>query len=264
MKVIALVKQVPDTARLTGSVDGLKLMGEGGPRIVNPWDEHALEAAIQLKEAHGGRVTVLSMGRPEAVEALKRGLAMGADEAVLVSDPALEGSDSLVTARVLAAAIRKIGAFDMVVAGRSAIDGNSAATAVQVAALLDIPQISYVARLEVVDAAAGKIAAVRLLEGGLETVSSRLPAVVSVVKEISEPRYPSFMGIRRAASAQIPTWGISELGFEPDQVGEAGAQVRWPEVAVPEAREVRVEMIEGPPEEAARILVDRLVADGVI
>ena len=118
--------------------------------------------------------------------------------------------------------------------------------------------------LEVVDAAAGKIAAVRLLEGGLETVSSRLPAVVSVVKEISEPRYPSFIGIRRAASAQIPTWGISELGFEPDQVGEAGAQVRWPEVAVPEAREVRVEMIEGPPEEAARILVNRLVADGVI
>lgn len=264
MKIIALVKQVPDTAGLTGSVDGLKLMEEGGPRIVNPWDEYALEAAIQLKEAHGGRVTVLSMGRPEAVEALKRGLAMGADGAVLVSDPALEGSDSLITARVLVAAIRKVGEFDMVVAGRSAIDGNSAATAVQVAALLDVPQVSYVARLEVVDAAAGKIAAVRLLEGGMETVSSRLPAVISVVKEINEPRYPSFMGIRRAASAEISTWGISELGFEPDQVGEAGSQVRWPEVAAPEAREARVEMIEGPPEEAARTLVDRLVADGVV
>ena len=148
MNLIAIIKQVPDTAQLSKTVDGLKLMKDGGPRIVNPWDEYTLETAIQLKEAYGGNVTVVCMGKPEATEALKTGLAMGADRAVLVSDETLENSDSLVTAHVLTAAINKIGDYDIIVAGRSAIDGNSAATAIQVAALLDIPQISYVAELE--------------------------------------------------------------------------------------------------------------------
>lgn len=263
MNIIALIKQVPDTAQLSKTVDGLKLMEEGSPRIVNPWDEYTLETAIQLKEAHGGQVTVLCLGKPEAMEALKTGLAMGADEAVLVSDPAMDNSDTLVTARILVAAINKIGSFDMIIGGRSAIDGNSAATAVQVAALLNLPQISYVAKLEV-DPSAQTLKAARLLEGGRENVRSKLPAVVTVVKEINEPRYPSFIGIRKAAKATIPTWGLSDLGLAADQVGSAGSQARWPQVTLPPVREARVEIIEGSPQEAAKFLADRLEAEKVI
>ena len=264
MNIIALIKQVPDTAQLSGSVDGLKLMEQGSARIVNPWDEYTLETGIRLKEAHGGKVTVIALGKAESTEALKTGLAMGADEAVLVSDPALENSDTLATARALVAAINKVGAYDIIVAGRSAVDGNMAATAVQVAALLKIPQLSYVAELKDVDPASQAISAVRLLEKGRETVSSKLPAVVSVVKEISEPRYPSFIGIRKAAKATIPTWGLAELGLDAGQVGEAGSQAKWPDVSLPPTREASVEIIEGTPAEAAKILADRLMAEKVI
>lgn len=264
MNIIALIKQVPDTAQLSGTVDGLKLMAEGSPRIVNPWDEYTLETAIRLKETHGGKVTALTLGRPESSEALKTGLAMGADEAILISDPALENSDTLATARALVAAIHKIGEFEVILAGRSAIDGNMAATAVQVAALLGIPQISYVAQLKAVDPAAKTVTAVRLLERGRETVSSKLPAVISVVKEINEPRYPSFIGIRKAAKAKIPTWGLADLGLAAGQVGETGSQARWPEVNRPPARDASVEMIGGTPEEAAKTLADRLLAEKVI
>jgi electron transfer flavoprotein beta subunit len=264
MNIITLIKQVPDTAQLSSSVDGLKLMQEGGPRIVNPWDEYTLETAIQLKEAHGGQVTALCVGRAGSVEALKTALAMGADEAVLISDPAIENSDTLVTARLLVAAIKKLGDFDLIIGGRSAIDGNSAATAVQVAALLDLPPISYVAALNAVDPEAKTMTATRLLESGRETVSTRLPALITVVKEINEPRYPSFIGIRRAAKATIPTWGIAELGFEAGQVGSSGSQVTWPDVSLPPTREAKCEIIAGPPAEAARILADRLEAEKAI
>ena len=263
MNIIALIKQVPDTAQLSKTVDGLKLMEEGSPRIVNPWDEYTLETAIQLKEDHGGQVTVICMGKSEAIEALKTGLAMGADEAILISDPAMENSDTLTTAQILVAAINKIGEFDMIVGGRSAIDGNNAATAVQVAALLDVPQISYVAKLEV-DSDANTLKAERLLEEGREKVSSKLPAAITVVKEINEPRYPSFIGIRKAAKADIPTWGLSDLGLDASQVGVEGSQARWPEVTLPPVREAEVEIIEGPPEEAAKILADRLEEEKVI
>lgn len=262
MNIIALIKQVPDTAQLSKTVDGLKLMGEGSPRIVNPWDEYTLETAIQLKEAHGGKVTAVCLGRPEATEALKTGLAMGADEAILISDPAMENGDSLATARVLVAAINKIGDYDIILAGRSAIDGNTAATAVQVAALLGITQITYVADLNV-EPDSKSIKAVRLMEDGRESVTSQLPAVVSVVKEINEPRYPSFIGIRKAAKASIPTWGAADLGLDAGQVGQAGSQVKW-ETSLPPVREANVEIIEGEPAEAAKVLADRLVAEKVI
>ncbi len=263
MNIIALVKQVPDTAQLSGTVDGLQLMQEGQPRIVNPWDEYTLETAIQLKEAHGGKVTVLSVGEPEAAEALKTGLAMGADEAILISDEALEGSDSLATARVLVAAIHKVGDFDLIVGGRASIDDNHAATAVQVAALLGVPPISYVAELSV-DPSEGSLNAVRLLENGRETISSTLPAVVTVVKEINEPRYPTFIGIRKAANADIPVWTIGDLGLEADRVGEAGSQLIRSDLSLPPVRDASLELIDGDPADAAKTLADRLIADQVI
>ena len=263
MNIIVLMKQTPDTAQLSGTVDGFKLSENGGPRIVNPWDEYAIETAIQMKETHDGKVTVLCMGKEEAKDALKTALAMGVDEAVLISDPAMEGSDSLATAHILVAAIRKTGDFDILIGGRAAIDGNMSATAVQVAALLDIPQISYVADLIEVNPDAKTIKAVRLLEKAREAVTSTLPAMITVVKEINEPRYPSLIGIRKAARAEVPVWNLTDLGLDASEVGLAGSRVTW-QVELPIVREAQVEIIEGPPAEAAKKLIDRLLEEKVI
>lgn len=263
MNIIALVKQTPDTAQLSAAMDGLKLSAEGSPRIVNPWDEYTLETAIQAREEHGGKVTALCLGPPEAADALKTALAMGVDEAILVSDPAMADSDCLISARILTAAIRKIGAFDLIVGGRAAIDGNTAATAVQIAALLGVPLLSYVADLKNLDPTGRTITAVRLLEKARETVTSRLPALITVVKEINEPRYPSLIGIRKAARASIPVWGCDDLELDPSAVGAGASGVVW-ESVLPPIREASVEMIDGGPEDAARALVDRLMDEKVI
>ncbi len=151
MKAIILMKQTPDTAKLSSSVDGLQLMADVEARIVNPWDEYALETAISLKEDHGGETMAFSMGKPEATGALKTGLAMGVNSAALLSDPAFENSDTLATARILTAAIKKAGEYDIILAGKSAIDGDTAQTPVQVAALLGIPYLGYVSKIKEID-----------------------------------------------------------------------------------------------------------------
>jgi len=263
MKIIVLIKQVPDTAQLSASMNGLQLM-ESGPQIVNPLDEYAIEEALILREANGGDVTLLCLGDASATEALKRGLAMGAAEAVLLSDPAFANGDTLATARALTAAIKKLGEFDLIIAGRSSLDGANYATAVQVAALLNVPQLSYVAAVKAIDPAEKTITVERTVDVGRETVSSRLPAVMSVVKEINEPRYPSFMQIRKAAKKEIPVWNVADLGLDAGQVGAAGSQVSWPQVDLPPARDTQVEMLEGSAEEVAKALVDRLLSEKII
>lgn len=260
MNIVVLVKQTPDTAKLSNRMDGLQLTAEDGPRIVNPWDEYAIEESLQLADKHKGTVTALCLGKPDADDALKRALAMGVKETALISDPALAGVDSLGTARTLAAAIKKIGQVDLVLAGRSSIDGNNAATPAQVAALLDMTLISYVAKIEQLDPAAKTIKAVRTIEAGRETVSSQLPAVMTMVKEINEPRYPSFMNIRKAAKKKIPVWGLADLGLS---AADVGPQVSW-QMALPPARTAEAEIISGSPAEAASVLVDRLMGEKVI
>ncbi|MDM8528970.1 electron transfer flavoprotein subunit beta/FixA family protein [Anaerolineales bacterium HSG24] len=259
MKIVVLVKQTPDTAKLSKRMDGLQLSADGGPRIVNPWDEYAIEAGLVLAEKNkGSKVTALCLGKPEATEALKRAIAMGANDAVLISDSVLAQADSLVTAKVLAAAIKKIGEVDLVLAGRSSIDGNNAATAVQIAALLDMSMLSYVASIEAVEE--GSITAVRAVEAGRETVSDNLPAVISVVREINEPRYPSFMKIRKATKAKIPIWGVADLGLSD---GDVVPQVLW-EMALPPSRNAKIDLINGTPVEAAKLLADKLMSEKVI
>jgi electron transfer flavoprotein beta subunit len=260
MNIITIIKQVPDMSQLSGTMNGLQLIGDNGPRIINPWDEYALETALQLVEAHGGTTTVLGQGNPDATEALRRGLAMGADEAVLISDPQLAHADSLVTARILAAAIQKIGNVDLITAGREAIDTNAGATAVQVAALLNLPMLSYVAAITAINPAAKTITVERVIEAGRETVTCKLPAIISVVKEINEPRYPNLIRIRKAAKVDIPVWTIADLG----QSGAVEAQTKWAEIKLPPSREVGTEFIEGSAQEAAKTLVDRLLAESII
>jgi electron transfer flavoprotein beta subunit len=189
---------------------------------------------------------------------------MGCDEAILVSDPAFKGSDVSGTATTLAAAIAKLGDVDLVVCGNRAIDGDTGLTAVALAAKLGWEALTYLSKIDQVDAAARTIAVERSLEEGKQLCTSKLPAVVSVVKEINEPRYPSFMGIRKASKAAIPVWSIAEVGVDPASVGSAGASVSWPEVYPLPPREGAVEMFDGSPEEIAAKLADRLIGDKVI
>jgi electron transfer flavoprotein beta subunit len=261
VNVVVCVKQTPDSAAKI-SVENGNVKWDAG-LVLNPWDEYAVEEAIRLKEKHGGKATALCLGPESAKEALKTCIAMGCDEAILIADAALGGSDALATARVLAAALKKLGEVDVVVFGKQAIDGDTGLVPMAVARTLGWAPLTYTMHIEA-DPAAKTIQATRLLEQGKQVVTAKLPAVIGTVKEINEPRYPSFMGIRKAGKANIPVWSLADVGVDAASVGAAGSAVQWPNVYPPPAREGAVELIDGTPEEAATKLADKLLADKVI
>ncbi|MFC1996356.1 electron transfer flavoprotein subunit beta/FixA family protein [Chloroflexota bacterium] len=256
MKIVVCVKQVPDSAAKVVVEDGRVTWGDA-PLVINPWDEYAVEAAINMADAVGGSVTVLSMGREDEKEAIKHALAMGCSEAILVSDSALAGSDGAAGARVLAAAIQKIGDVGLVIFGKQAIDTDTGTTPSMTARVLGWPALTLVSAIDEV----GEIIKVqRATEEGRQLVESKLPAVLSIIKDYGEPRYPSFMGIRKAARAQVPVWGLGDLGIEAPT-----AVVSWPEVANPSTQEITNEIIEGDtPQEIAEKLAEKIVAEKVL
>jgi electron transfer flavoprotein beta subunit len=225
--------------------------------VLNPWDEYAVEAALLLQEAAGGDVTAISVGGENAKEALKTALAMGCSQAILVSDPALEGSDSRAVACILSAAIQKVGEVDVAFFGKQAIDGDMGVTHAQTARFLGWPMIGLASSIQ---PAGDGLRIERTIEEGKQIVETSLPAVVSVSKDIGEPRYPSFMGIRKASRANIPTWSLADLG-----VPALPAVVRWPEVINPPTREIKTEIITGDsPQEIAEKLVDKILEEKVL
>jgi electron transfer flavoprotein beta subunit len=240
----------------------------GSPDIANPWDEYAIEEAIRLKEAHEGKVTVVSMGPDDAREALKTAIAMGCDEAVLVSDDALKGSDTLATSYALAKAIEKLEDVDLVIFGRQAIDGDTGQTSMQVARRLGWTPLSAISAVNELDPEAKTITVTRAIEAGRQKVKAPLPAALSVLKEINEPRYPSFKGIRKATKYMrrgLTTWTVADLEADAAKVGAAGSRVRWPEVYALPPKEGECEIISADTPEAAAIsLVDKLFEEKVI
>ncbi|MBI3172931.1 MAG: electron transfer flavoprotein subunit beta/FixA family protein [Chloroflexi bacterium] len=256
MKIIACIKQVPDSEAKVKAENGQVSWGDA-PLVINPFDEYAVEGALQQKEATDGTVTALCIGPESAKEALKHALAMGADEAVLVSDPALDGLDTLGAARVLAAAIQKIGGADMVVFGRQTLDNGAGLTPAQTARVLAWPMLGLAGQIKVQD---GNVTVERVIEEGRQTVSAKLPAVLSVVQSIGEPRYPSFMGIRKASKATIPVWTLADLG-----IAAPAAVVTRAELMNPPSRETTVEIITGEsPAEIADKLADKILAEKVL
>jgi electron transfer flavoprotein beta subunit len=257
LKIIVCIKQVPDSAAKI-VVEGGKISWGDAPAIMNPWDEYAVEAALVQKEATDADVTVISVGTESAKEALKTALAMGCNEAVLISDPALAGIDSQSLARTLAAAIQKLGPADLVFFGRQAIDTDLGVTAAQTARALGWPALTLVSKVDALDG--NKITVERTTDEGRQVLESRLPAVVSVGKDIGEPRYPSFMGIRKAAKAVIPTMSLADLGISAPK-----SVVHWPELFMPPAREIKTEIITGDtPQEIAGKLADKILAEKVL
>lgn len=256
MKIIACIKQVPDSEAKVKAADGQVSWGEA-PLVINPFDEYAVEGALQQKEAAGGTVTALCIGPATAADALKHALAMGADDAILVSDPALEVLDTRGAALVLAAAISKIGGADLIVFGRQTLDDGSGLTAAQTARALDWPLLSLAGQIKIQD---GGIQVERVIEEGRQTVSAKLPAVISVVQSIGEPRYPSFMGIRKAAKAAIPTWSLGDLG-----ISAPAPVVTRLELLTPPVPDAACEIISGEtPAAIAEALVEKIMAEKVL
>jgi electron transfer flavoprotein beta subunit len=259
LKIVVCVKQVVDSAAKVVAENGQVIWGDA-PLIINPWDEYAVEAALQQADAHSGEVVALSIGGESAKEALKHALAMGCSEAVLISDPALAQSDSQAIARLLAAAIHKIGGVDLAFLGRQAIDSDTGLTAAQTARVLGWPALTLVAAIPSVNPTGRTIRVERSIEEGRQTVSAKLPAVLSIVKDFGEPRYPSFMGIRKASRAVIPTWSLADLGVSAPQ-----PVVNWPVLENPPARQVATELITGgSPQEIAEKLADKILAEKVL
>lgn len=264
MHVVACTKQTPDSAATVKVEDGKAVWGDS-PMVVNPWDEYAIEEAIRVKEDKGGKATAITMGPQRSREVLKTCIAMGCDEAVQISDESLVGSDARVTASVLAAAIRKLGDVDLVILGKQAIDGDTALVPMALARMLGWSPLSYVFQVIELDPDAKQIKVARLVEEGKQICSAPLPAVISVVKDINEPRYPSFIGIRKAGKAEIPVWSVADLGLSADQVGASASAVTWTDIRGLAERTGAVEIIDGDsPAVIAATLADRLMAEKVI
>ena len=233
MNIVVCVKQVPDTAEVKINPETNTIIRQGLPNIVNPYDKHALEAAIQLKEKHGGKITVISMGPPQATEALKECIAMGADEAVLLSDRIFGGADALATSFTIAAGIRKIADFDLIICGKQAIDGDTAQVGPEVAEHLNIPQVTYAAKLDV-DGKTLKVS--RELDEGYEIIETELPALVTVVKSINDPRLPTVRGTMKANRIEIPVWSAEDIEVNVEKIGFKGSPTQVRKIFAPPAR----------------------------
>jgi len=258
MEIVVCIKQVPDTTDVKIDPQTNTLIRQGVPSIVNPFDKHALEAALQLKEKHGCRVTVLSMGPPQAKDALKECLAIGADQAILLSDRAFGGADTLATSYTLAAGIKKMGKVDLILCGKQAIDGDTAQVGPEMAEHLGLAQFTCVAKIDI---EGDKVRVEREHDDGYEVLEGTLPLVVTVVKSINEPRYASVKGTMKANRAEIPTWSVNELIVEGEKLGLKGSPTQVRRIFPPNQR-LGGEMIQADTsQQAAAILLQKL-SDG--
>ena len=221
LKIIVCIKQVPETQEVRLDPVTHTLKREGIAAIINPFDLYALEEGLRVKDAHGGTVTLLTMGPPQAEAALREALGYGADAAVLLSDKAFAGADTWATALTLARAIEKMGGADLIFCGKQAIDGDTAQVGPMLATILDIPYVAWARKLAFGDG--GKLTVERLLDHGYDAVETSLPALVTVVKEINEPRVPSFKAKLKAKKEAIPVWGIDALGMAAADAGLGGS-----------------------------------------
>ncbi len=258
MHIIVTVKQVPDTNDVRIDPQTGTLIREGVPSIVNPEDRHAVEQALALRDLSGGaaRVTAISMGPPQAEVALREVLAMGVDEAVLLCDRAFAGADTLATAAALMHAVKKIGAFDLILCGRQAIDGDTAQVGPQLAEFLGVPQLTYVQRLLLSE---GKLRAERATEHGVQVVECPLPALVTCLKEINKPRIPTLPGCIQAYRAKkLAVWSAADVAAPREIIGLNGSPTQVRRTFTPEPKGAG-KMFGGETKEAVRQLVAALV-----
>lgn len=255
MNVVVCIKQVPDTEQpIRVKPDGSGIEEQGLNWILNYYDEHAVEEALRVREKHGGTVTVVCVGPARASEALRTALAMGADEAVHVADPALEGADHLGVARVLARVLGQL-RYDLVLCGRLATDDNASVVGSALAEYLGLPQATAISKLDIQD---GLATVEREVEGGVEVLQVPLPAVFTVERTINEPRYPTLPGIMKAKRKEIRTFTLPDLGLSAEEVGPEAARVRYARFEPPPRREAGRVVTPDSPEEGARLIAEFL------
>lgn len=254
MNIIVCIKQVPDTAEVRINPETNTLIRDGVPSIINPYDMHAIEAALQIKEIVGGRVTVITMGPPQAESALRDAISMGADDAVLLTDRGFAGSDTWATSYALSKCVERIGA-DIVICGKQAIDGDTAQVGPEMAEFLKIPHISYIRKIE--DVRPDSIKVQRLMDEGYDIVESSIPVLLTVVKELNEPRLPSLKGKMAAKKAEIKKWSSSDIGADKDKIGIKGSPTQVKNIFVPEAKKDR-KILEGTIEQQVDALINEL------
>jgi electron transfer flavoprotein beta subunit len=247
MNIIICIKQVPETTQVQIDPKTNTLVREGVQSIINPFDMYAIEEGIRLKEKFGGKVTVLTMGPPQAESALKEAISLGCDDAILLSDRAFAGSDTLATSYTLASAIKKIKDFDIIICGKQASDGDTAQVGPGISAHLDIPQITYVKKIEEIKDNHATVE--RMTEEGFEIIKTPLPCLITVVKEINEPRLPSLKGMMRAKKAIITTWKAIDLEAEEDRIGLKGSPTQVVKIFTPPPRP-KGQIFDGAPEES--------------
>ncbi|OGS08700.1 MAG: electron transfer flavoprotein subunit beta [Elusimicrobia bacterium RIFOXYA12_FULL_51_18] len=255
MHIIVCIKQVPNTTDVRIDPVTNTLIREGVESVINPFDAYAIEEAVRIKERFSGKVTVLTMGPPQAETALREALSLGCDEAILVSDRKFAGSDTWATSYTLSAAIKKIGAFDVIVCGKQASDGDTAQVGPGISAHLDIPQVTYVKKIVEISATAAKVE--RMTEEGYDIVETPLPCLFTVVKEINTPRLPSLKGMMRAKSAKPLKWTAEDIGAEPGSLGLDGSPTRVVKIFTPAPRKGG-EMLEGDTTDVSKELVELL------
>jgi electron transfer flavoprotein beta subunit len=258
LHVVVFTRSTPDTAaKVEVGADGKVTWGDAAT-VVNPWDEYALEEGIVQAKNGGGKATVVAIGPEMHTEALKHSIAMGLDEAIRVDDAALDAADALAYATAAAAAVRKLGDIDLVIFGRESVDVGTDQHTYMTARKLGWPMLSYVTRIIAVDHAARTIRVEKAYEEGRQVVNSQLPAVISVLKDINEPRYPSFIGIRKASKASIPVWSAADLGVTLPARKTSAIYKGLP------ARHVQTEIIEGDPQTQAAKLVEKLLEEKIL
>ncbi len=256
MNLIVCIKQVPNTTEIRLDPVTNTLIREGVESIINPFDLYAIEEAIRLKEKFGGKVTALSMGPPQVENALREAVSMGVDEIILLSDRRFAGADTWATSLTLAAAISKIGEYDLIMFGQQAIDGDTAQVGPGVAAHLGLPQTCFVRKINELDN--GFITVERLMEDGFDMVKMNLPAVISVVKEINVPRLPSLRGKRVAKTVEMILWNADDLNLPAEEIGLNGSPTQVVKIFSPHL-EKEGEKHEVSSDEAVEILYRKIM-----
>jgi electron transfer flavoprotein beta subunit len=256
VKIVVCIKQVPDTAEVRINPETNTLIRDGVPSIINPYDMHAIEAGLQIREKIGGSVTAITMGPPQAEASLREAISMGVDAAALISDKAFAGSDTWATAYTLSKAIELLGA-DIIICGKQAIDGDTAQVGPEIAEFLGIPHVAYVRKVD--DVKDGAIVVQRLMDDGFDVIESSLPVLLTVVRELNVPRLPSLKGKMAAKKAEIRKLTAADIGAVEESLGLKGSPTQVRNIFAPETKKDR-KMLTGSADENIEILVKELVA----
>jgi len=255
MKIIVCVKQVPDAKDVRLDPETNTLAREGVESIMNPYDQHALEAAVALKEAVGGQVTVMTMGPPQAEEVLRQAISCGADDTILISDRSFAGADTWATSYTLAKAVEKNGNFDLIICGKQAIDGDTAQVGPGLAVRLNIPYATCIQKIRSCDESS--IVVERMMDDGYDVLQASYPLLITVVKDINQPRVPSLKGKMKAKKAEITVYSAKDIGADPTCIGLPGSPTQVVKVFPPEPRGEQA-MLTGSVDEQVEQLVEKL------